>query len=169
MPGSDEGSVAPQERVNIVYKPALGNAKEEIELPLKLLIVGDFTGAPDKRPVEERQPISVDKDTYNDVLREQHVNVAYKVPDLLSGTPDAELNMALSFSHINDFGPEAVAQQVPQLKALLEIRDALLSLKGPLANIPEFRNKLQTLIKDESKRSEILKELGISEQGDTNG
>ena len=169
MPGSDEGSVAPQERVNIVYKPALGNAKEEIELPLKLLVIGDFTGAADKRPVEERQPISVDKDTFNDVLREQHVNVSYKAPDLLSGQPEAELNVALSFSHINDFGPEKVAQQVPELKALLEIRDALLALKGPLANLPEFRNKLQTLIKDESKRAEILKELGISEQGETNG
>ena len=29
---SKEGSVAPKERVNITYKPAIGNAKEEIEL-----------------------------------------------------------------------------------------------------------------------------------------
>ena len=36
-----EGSVAPRERVNIVYKPATGGAQEEKELPLKLLDVGD--------------------------------------------------------------------------------------------------------------------------------
>ncbi|TFG58762.1 MAG: type VI secretion system contractile sheath small subunit, partial [Deltaproteobacteria bacterium] len=30
-----EGTVAPKERVNIVYRPALGDAKEEVELPLK--------------------------------------------------------------------------------------------------------------------------------------
>ena len=33
-----EGSVAPRERVNIVYKPATGDAQEEKELPLKLLV-----------------------------------------------------------------------------------------------------------------------------------
>ena len=29
-----EASVAPKERINIVYKPATGNAQAEIELPL---------------------------------------------------------------------------------------------------------------------------------------
>lgn len=35
-----EGSVAPKERINITFKPATGNAQEEIELPLKLLVLG---------------------------------------------------------------------------------------------------------------------------------
>ena len=39
---SKEGSVAPKERVNIIYKPATGNAQEEVELPLKILMVGDL-------------------------------------------------------------------------------------------------------------------------------
>ena len=43
---SKEGSVAPKERVNITYKPAIGNAKEEVELPLKLLMLGDYTQRP---------------------------------------------------------------------------------------------------------------------------
>ena len=30
-----EGTVAPKERVNIVYRPATGDAQEEVELPLK--------------------------------------------------------------------------------------------------------------------------------------
>jgi type VI secretion system protein ImpC len=38
---SKEGSVAPKDRVNIAYKPAIGNAEGEIELPLKVLMVGD--------------------------------------------------------------------------------------------------------------------------------
>ena len=38
-----EGSVAPKERVNIVYRPATGDAKEEVELPLKVLVMGDFS------------------------------------------------------------------------------------------------------------------------------
>ena len=49
-----ESTVAPRERVNITYKPATGDAKEEIELPLKLVMVGDYTQRADDRP--DRQP-----------------------------------------------------------------------------------------------------------------
>ena len=50
-----EGSVAPKERVNITYKPATGDAQEEIELPLKLLMMGDFTLKADETPLEDRK------------------------------------------------------------------------------------------------------------------
>ena len=58
------GSVAPKERINITYKPATGDAQAEVELPLKLLVVGDYTQRADDRPVEERAPINVDKDNW---------------------------------------------------------------------------------------------------------
>ncbi len=169
MSSPDEGSVAPTERVNIVYRPATGSAKEEVELPLKVLVMGEFATTPDTRNVESRQPINVDKDTFNEVLKAQQVALNFRAPDQLSGTPEAEINVALSFSTLNDFGPERVVAQVPELKALLEVRNALLALKGPLANIPEFKNKVQSLIKDEKARTQILKEIGIGETEKPNG
>ena len=78
-----EGSVAPKERVNIVYKPATGDAKEEVELPLKLLVMGDFTLRADETPVEDRAPINVDKDNFDDVLKAQNVNLSAAVADKL--------------------------------------------------------------------------------------
>ncbi len=66
-----EGSVAPKERVNIVYKPATGDAQEEVELPLKMLMMGDYTNRPDPRPLEDRKPINVDKDNFSKVMAEQ--------------------------------------------------------------------------------------------------
>ena len=47
MSKGKEGSVAPKERVNITYKPATGGAQEDVELPLKILMLGDFTGRAD--------------------------------------------------------------------------------------------------------------------------
>ncbi len=64
-----ESSLAPKERVNIVYRPSLGDAKEEVELPLKMLVMGDFTGSHDARPLEKREPVNVDKDNFNEVLK----------------------------------------------------------------------------------------------------
>jgi len=48
-----------------------------------------------------------------------------------------------------------------ELKKLMELRDALKALKGPLGNIPEFRKKIQDIVKDEEVKARLLKELGI--------
>lgn len=40
-----DGSVAPKERINITFKPAVGSAQEDVELPLKLLVLGIFPSA----------------------------------------------------------------------------------------------------------------------------
>lgn len=158
-----EGSVAPKERVNIVYRPATGDAKEEVELPLKLLVLGDFTLRPDDRMVEEREPISIDKDNFNEVLKAQNLSLDFTVPNRISGKPDEELNVSLKFESVKDFEPEAIARKTPELNKLLELREALNSLKGPMSNRPEFRKKIQDLIKDEAAREKILKELKLEE------
>ena len=158
-----EGSVAPKERVNIVYRPATGDAKEEVELPLKLLVMGDFTRRPDDRMVEEREPINIDKDNFNEVLKGQNLNLDVTIPNKLSEDPDAEMSVSLKFETIRDFEPEAIARKTPELNKLLELREALTSLKGPMSNRPEFRKKIQELIKDEAARQQLLKELKIEE------
>lgn len=156
-----EATVAPKERVNIVYRPATGDAKEEVELPLKVLVMGDFTGQKDDRPVEERDPVNIDKDNFDEVLKARNINLDVTVPNTLSGKREDEMNVSLKFESMKDFSPEAIAKNTPELNRLLELREALTALKGPLSNLPEFRKKIQELIKDEKTRELLLKELGV--------
>jgi type VI secretion system protein ImpB len=160
-----EGSVAPQERVNITYKPSTGDAQSEVELPLKMLFLGDYTGRPDGRPLEERKPINIDKDNFDRVLAEQNLGVTLSVPDRLSGDAGANLSVNLKFKKLADFGPEAIAEQVPELRKLMELRNALTALKGPLGNVPAFRKKIQALLEDKEARARLLEELGLNEGG----
>ncbi|MFW5836834.1 MAG: type VI secretion system contractile sheath small subunit [Desulfovibrionaceae bacterium] len=156
-----EGSVAPKERVNIVYKPATGDAQEEIELPLKLLVVGDFTQSEDDRMIEDRDPVNIDKDNFNDVLKAQNLELNLNVADKISGAQDEEMGVNLKFDSLKDFDPDAIVQKVPELAKLMELREAMKALKGPLANVPDFRKKVQSLVTDEGARERLLKELGI--------
>ena len=160
---SKESSVAPTERVNIVYKPATGNAQEQVELPLKILMMGDYTHQPDGRALEDRAPINVDKDNFNEVMSQQGLKVTLSVPDKLSNEADAELPMTLEFKTLADFSPESVVHQVPQLEKLLELRSALHALKGPLGNLPAFRRKLQSLLADPDSRQQLMNELGMKD------
>jgi type VI secretion system protein ImpB len=160
---ANEGSVAPRERVNITYKPATGNAQQSVELPFKILMIGDFRGIPDESPVEERTPISVDKDNFGQVMAEQKLAIQTKVPNRLSDEPGAELNVRLSFRGLSDFGPEGVVAQLPELQQLLALRSALVALKGPLGNVPAFRKKIQALLGDQAAREKLMQELGLGE------
>jgi type VI secretion system protein ImpB len=159
-----EGSVAPKERVNIVYRPAVGDAQEEVELPLKILVVGDFIQRRDERAVEDRAAINIDKDNFDDVLNAQQLKLNLTVPNKLSADPDEEMSVDLGFESMKDFGPETLARKVPVLKKLLELRKALSSLKGPLSNVPEFRKKIQGLVDDDAAREQLLKELGVDKK-----
>ena len=161
-----EGTVAPKERINIVYKPATGDAQEDVELPLKLLFIGDYAGRPDPRPLEERKPINIDKDNFQQVLAEQNLSLQLQVPDKLSNEKDATLDVNLAFKKLSDFAPEAVAKQVPELRRLLELRNALTALKGPLGNVPAFKKKIQSLLNDDGARAKLMGELGVSTDSD---
>ena len=158
---SQESTIAPKERVNIVYRPATGDAKEELELPLKVLVMGDFTQRADATPLEDRAPINVDKDTFDDVLKAQKLKLQAMVPDKLSGDAEAQLNLNLEFKSLKDFEPDAIIQKVPELQKLMELREAIKALKGPLGNVPEFRKKIQELIEDPGSRERILKDMGV--------
>ena len=162
-----QGTIAPKERVNIVYRPSLGETQEDVELPLKMLVLGDFTGSTDGRPVEQREPVSIDRDNFNEVLTAQNISIDLCVRNQLVGEGGQDLNVQLRMESMRDFGPEAVIEQVPELKRLLELREALRALKGPLANTPEFRNKIQDLITDDTTRQRLLTETGSRVKGET--
>jgi len=158
-----EGSVAPKERINIVYKPAIGDAKEEIELPLKVLMVGDYTLREEEDEVEDRELIDVNKANFNDVMGSQKLNLQLTVPNKLSGEEGDEMPVDLSFETLRDFEPESVVRQVPEMAKLLELREALSFLKGPLGNVPAFRKQIETLLGDDESRQKLMAELGIDE------
>lgn len=161
---ASEGSVAPKERVNITYKPATGDAQAEVELPLKVLVLGDFTQKTDDRPVDERKPINIDKDNFNDVLKAQKLSIDLTVPNKLVADSQDNMAVSLKFDSLRDFEPDAIVENVPELKEIIELRNALKSLKGPLGNVPDFRKKLQTLIDDDATRAKLLAELGIEKK-----
>ena len=158
---SKEGSVAPKERINIKYVPATGDQQAEMELPLRMMVVGDFKGQPEETPIEERQAVSVDKNNFQSVMSEAGLTLQTSVPNRLS-EEEEDLPVDLSFRNLSDFSPDSLARQVPEIRKLVELREALVALKGPLGNIPAFRSKLQELLDDDEAREKLLGELDIA-------
>jgi len=156
-----ENSVAPKERINIKYVPATQGQQEESELPLRLMVLGDFTGESSEVPLEDRKVLSVDRNTFASVMEEANIGRDITVKNTLAeeGDEDAQLHVSLKFKKLRDFEPDSIVNQVPELKKLIELREALVALKGPLGNLPAFRRHLQQLLDDEKSREKLLAEL----------
>lgn len=158
-----EGSVAPKERINITFKPAVGGAQEEVELPLKLLVLGDFTQREDLRKLEDRKPIGIDKNSLDEVLAKQALSLTLSVPNRLQDEPCVEeLGIQVRINSMQDFNPASLVEQIPELKKLMTLREALMALKGPLGNTPSFRKAIEQALADDESRARVLAELGLS-------
>lgn len=156
-----DGSVAPKERINVKFVPATGGQQAEVELPLKMVVLGDFTGRASDAPVEQRKAIDIDKNNFGNVMKEMDLERTIEVANVLNDTdPDATLRATLKFASLQDFAPDSVAQQVPELRKLVELREALTALKGPLGNMPAFRKALSEIVEDPMRRAELIEQLG---------
>ena len=155
-----EASTAPKERINVTFKPATGGAQEEIELPMKVTVLGDFRHAYDDRPLLDRKPVGINRNNFADVMEKQDLELNFAVPrKLQEGESEVDLQVNLSVSSMRDFEPGMIVHQVPELQQLNLLRQALVSLKGPLGNLPAFRKSLEDILKDPRQRDAILREV----------
>lgn len=159
------GSVAPKERINISYVPKTDGEPSEVELPLNMLIVGDTGNTQETASLDERQMVSIDKHSFNSVMSEASISLNFAVPARLKedAKDEEEMNVSLGIKSLDDFSPDSVARQVPELNKLLELREALTALKGPLGNLPAFRAQLQAMLEDEASREQLLREISQAE------
>lgn len=160
--GSFQNEVPPS-RIQIKYKKHTGDAREEQELPLKLLLVGDYTQRSDDTPLEERKKISINKNNFDEVMKAQklklQLNDVKNILDESNGDGESALPVSLEFNSLDDFKPENIARQVAPLKELLQVRTLLKDLKGRVINKPAFRRKLGELIKDKGQIDALMSEL----------
>lgn len=164
MSSNKDGSIAPKERINIRYIPKTAGQTAEVELPLNLLVTGDLKGEADDTPLDERQPVSINKNNFDAVISESGIGRTFSVPSALSDVAGARMDISLKVKSMADLSPDNVAAHVPELKKLLELRETLVALKGPMGNVPAFRAQLQALLDNEETREQLIQELGLAGQ-----
>ncbi|MHA6311020.1 MULTISPECIES: type VI secretion system contractile sheath small subunit [Pantoea] len=151
-------SEIPKARVNIQLSVHTGGAQKKVELPLKLMVVGDYSNGAEQRPLSEREKINVNKNNFDSVMAEFAPSVNLAVENTLAGDGSEE-NVSLSFTQMKDFEPEQVARQIPQLKAMLAMRNLLRDLKANLLDNQAFRKELEKILIDPALSAELRSEL----------
>lgn len=153
-------------RVSIEYKVEVGDAIEMKELPFVMGILGDFTGHPDE-PMErlkDRKFTEINPDNFDEVLANMKPHLAFRVDNKLTDDPDAgQVGVDLRFQELDDFDPDRVAQQIPAIRKLLELRQELADVRGSLQGNDKLEEILQATLTDTDKLARIKDELGSQE------
>lgn len=148
----------PKARINLKLDLHTGGAQKKIELPLKLLVTGDFSNGEEQRQLSEREKVNVNKNNFNSVLSEFSPTVNLTVENTLAGDGSEE-NIHLTFRDIKDFEPEQTARQIPQLRAMMSMRNLLRDLKSNLLDNATFRKELEVILRDPALSNELRAEL----------
>ena len=148
----------PKSRISITLDLHTGGAQKKVELPLKLLVAGDFSAGREQAPLAERKKVNIDKNNFDAVLADYAPDLKLAAKNTLAGD-GSELPVTLAFRSMKDFEPEQVARQIPELQALLAMRNLLRDLKSNLLDNGTFRREFEKVLKDKRLSDELRGEL----------
>jgi type VI secretion system protein ImpB len=155
------GRVRPP-RVQITYEVETNGAMQKIELPFVVGVLADLSGSPSSplRPLKERKAANIDRDNFNDILAKATPRVAMRVQNRLTDEA-TKLAVELNFKHIDDFEPPNIADQVPALKKLVEMRHELTQLLSKMEGNDKLEQLLGDVLSNTAKAKELAEQMGI--------
>ncbi len=148
----------PPARINLKLDVGKGGAKKKMELPLKMLVVGDFSTKEHDDRVVEREKISINKNNFTQVMESMDLKLDYTVEDKISGK-EGDIPVSLKIKNMDSFKPENVAKEVPALSRLLAARNLVKDLKSNLLDNRQFRKRLEDIIKDPAAAKSLQDQL----------
>lgn len=148
----------PKARINLSLNVETGGHRKKIELPLKMLVMGDFSNGKTKGKVADRERININKNNFETVMTELAPSAQFDVPNTLVHD-GGELSVSLDFNSMRDFRPESVAQQIPELHSLMAMRNLLKDLKSNLLDNAKFRKELEKIVSNQPELEGLKKEL----------
>ncbi len=150
-------------RVNITLNISNKDAREKKELPMRLLVLANFTKSgltQSKRnqSLAKQERLAVTLANYQQVLSYLNPSLQLTIPNTLKAE-QSELTVELSFNSMQDFHPKSIVEQVPVLQRLAAMKNLLKELRSNLIDNAVFKRKLQELFQDKHNIETFQKEL----------
>lgn len=150
----------PKSRITLTYKTEVDGEPSVVNLPFRLMVLGDFSKGSSKDrklELEERSLRSMDGRNTDEVMKDMGINLEMVVPDKLKG--EGDMRVQLEIDSMSSFSPEEVAKQIPQVRSLLLLKKLLEEIQSNVANKKEFAQLLAKLYSSEEMFNKMKNEL----------
>lgn len=134
------------ERLRLVYRSETGGQPSDVELPFRILVLGDFTRDERAGLAAENAPVAIRAGQLDAAFSKFAPSLILQVPNRLGNEADSVLHVELHFKTIADFEPDNLIQQIPELRGLLELRRLLWRYRDHGADLRQIANDMQRLL-----------------------
>jgi type VI secretion system protein ImpB len=157
-------------RVHITYDVETEGAVIQKELPFVVGVIGDFTGKPAEPlpSIKDRKFVQIDRDNFDEVMARMRPGLTFKVENTLQAD-GSEILVELKFQTMDDFEPGAIAEQIPAIKSLLEVRNRLRDLLTKADRSEELEALLERVLQSEGALKELAADLEHKNGAPANG
>ena len=152
----------PKSRLTMTYRTKVDGEKENVTLPLRLLLMGDLSkGSSTDRQVDldQRELRNLDGTNLDSVMEDMNMSMSFSVPNKIDPDKGEDVAVTLPITGMKSFEPAELCQHIPKLKSLLLLRKLLLEVQGNLDNRKDFRKLIRALAQDEDAVNSLLGEL----------
>ena len=161
-------NAVPKSRITLTYKMKEGGKKRTINLPLRLLLLGDLSKGRSKDCAEDldaREIRNLDGHNLSQVMDAMGLSVDLSgVENQIKGD-GSMLGGKLPITGLNSFQPAEVAKNVEALQSMLLLKEVLEEVHARIDNQKPFRNLIRDFNKQADKKGvveQILKDLGAA-------
>jgi type VI secretion system protein ImpB len=152
----------PKSRLTLRYRTEINGQPEDMSLPLRLLITGDFSqGSSSDRSVDldERNLRNLDGTNTDSVMKDMGISLNFSVENTIDPDREEDLPISLSIDSIKSFSPDKVAEQVPKLKGLLTLKTLISEMQTNVDNRKELRKLLDELMSNPENLEKVFADL----------
>ena len=150
---ADPGQVG--DRIDMVYRSSGPGGERDVELPFRVMVLGDFTL--DQRAAEAggQESLSVTGANLDAVMASLDIHLDLRVPDCLSDGGERPLDLSVPLRSIADFSPARLFANLPGLDGVRRLRNLLSDLREERVDATAFRAALGQLL-GEGRVGELL-------------
>jgi type VI secretion system protein ImpB len=152
----------PKSRLTLKYKTEVSGQPEDLTLPLRMLVTGDFSlGSSKDRKVDldERRLRNMDGKNTDAVMKDMGMSLKFAVPNKIDPESEEDMNVEIPIDSMKAFLPDHIAQNVPKLKGILMLKQLLEEVMSNVDNRKEFRNLLGKLLSDQEALGKMMEQL----------
>lgn len=151
----------PRSRLTLTYKTTVNGVVQKINLPFRMMVIGDFSAgqhAEKDKDLDNRKLHSITGNNLGNVMNDLNFSLPLNdIPNRIHGT--GTLNVDLPMTGMRSFTPDEIVKHVPQLKALLLMRQMIQELQGQIDNQSGLRKEVQQIFADKDALASLRKEL----------
>ncbi len=152
----------PKSRLTLRYKTEVSGQPEDVSLPLRLLVEGNFSmgSSKDRKlDLEERRLRTLDGTNTDAVMKDMGMSLKFAVSNKIDPETAEDMDVEIPIDSMRSFSPDHVAKHVPKLRGILQMKKLLEEVISNVDNRKDFRKLLNELMSDEEALGKMMEQL----------